>query len=290
MNKNSDNLQEVREKFIKALEEKGRAQATVLAYGKDIQQLIGYFQKEKITEIKAIKEENINGYLETLRKDNYTDKSISRKINSIKTFYRFLQANNLLEKNPAENIKHPKIYTKEPHVLSKTEYRALRDAAKSDKRIFAIIELFLQTGIRIGELSKILLEDIKENNIIIRNANGKIDRKVPLNNSAQKALQKYIKVRPNGKNSHLFITKTGRPLLVRNIRTAIDRYFKSAGIKKATVNDLRNTFIAHQLAGNTPLEYVSEIAGHKRVATTEKYLDLIPENSHSSKEPKLEEL
>jgi len=62
---------------------------------------------------------------------------------------------------------------------------------------------------------------------------------------------------------------------VRNIRTAIDRYFRLAGIKGAKVNDLRHTFIVEQLKAGTPLVYVSQLVGHKRITTTEKYLKLI---------------
>ena len=89
------------------------------------------------------------------------------------------------------------------------------------------------------------------------------------------ALKHYLEIRPKSGDDTLFVTKTGRPLLVRNIRTAIDRYFKLAGIKNAKVNDLRHTFVAHHLMSGTSLVLVSKLAGHKRLATTEKYLNLI---------------
>ena len=85
------------------------------------------------------------------------------------------------------------------------------------------------------------------------------------------------------------ITKTGRPFQVRNIRSALDRYFRLADIQGATVNDLRHTFIAHQLKAGTPLTLVSKLAGHKRLSTTEKYLEFIKEKSESDT-TKLEEL
>jgi integrase/recombinase XerC/integrase/recombinase XerD len=109
-----------------------------------------------------------------------------------------------------------------------------------------------------------------------------------LNKSSETALKRYLEIRPNTKEDTLFITKTGRPLLVRNIRTAIDRYFRLAGIKDAKVNDLRHTFVAHHLMAGTSLVLVSKLAGHKRLATTEKYLNLI--QSRLDKPVKLEEL
>ena len=280
----------IKDQFVQFLTDKGRAVATVLAYGKDVDQLVQYLVKIGRSDVKEITEEDLQAFLKKLQDDDYTQKSVSRKINSIKTLYRFLVGEGILKQNVAANIRHPHIEHKEPRVLSKMEYRALRDSSREDERISAIIELFLQTGIRIGELAQIKLEDITDSELIVRNARGKIDRKVPLNTSAVDSLKRYTEVRPESSNDRLFITKTGRPLLVRNIRTAIDRYFKEAGIKECTVNDLRNTFIAHQLANNAPLEYVSEISGHKRVSTTEKYLDLVDLGNSKSREPRLQEL
>ena len=101
-------------------------------------------------------------------------------------------------------------------------------------------------------------------------------------------MDNWLAIRPQTENPPLFVTKTGRPLLVRNIRTAIDRYFKLAGIENAKVNDLRHTFIAHHLAAGTPLTLIGKLVGHKRLSTTEKYLNLIKEKAPET--IKLEEL
>jgi len=103
-------------------------------------------------------------------------------------------------------------------------------------------------------------------------------RKVPVNKSAKKAIDEYINIRPETEDDTLYVTKNGRPLLVRNIRTTIDKAFEKAGIKNAKVNDLRNTFIAHHLANGVSLVTVSKLVGHKRLSTTEKYLGLIDNN------------
>ena len=155
------------------------------------------------------------------------------------------------------------------------EYRSLRDVCRDDPRIYAIVELLLQTGIRIGELANLELNDIDVDQITIKAYESHGQRQVPLNKAGQAALADYLKVRPATKSSHVFITKTGKPFLIRNIRTAIDRYFKLADIKNAKVNDLRHTFIAHQLEAGTPLTLISELVGHKRLSTTEKYLQVV---------------
>ena len=124
--------------------------------------------------------------------------------------------------------------------------------------------------------------------VFVQAQEGHLERDIPLNKSAKTALDKYLLIRPKTTENILFVTKTGRPLLVRNIRTAIDRYFRKAGIKEAKVNDLRHTWIAHHLVAGTSLVVVSKLAGHKRLSTTEKYLDLIKGQSPES--VKLEEL
>jgi len=239
-------------------------------------------------EVNAIEKDDIEAFLKKLTSDGYTLKSLSRKINSIKTFYRFLKNNNLVATNPASDITHPKYTVKPPRILSKMEYRALRDACRGDIRTYSIVELFLQTGIRIGELSNLKVESIKEKEMIVHALEDHPERHVPLNKAAKEALDKWLLIRPKSGNSSLFVTKTGKPLLVRNIRTTIDRFFRIAGIEEAKVNDLRHTFIAHHLASGTPLTVISRLVGHKRLSTTEKYLDLVKEKTAES--IKLEEL
>src|SRR3989338_4242049 len=273
-------IHEAHSKFINHLKKQGRSSATVLAYGKDIEQLGAFLKEVDKIHVHDISSKDLQAFMAKLSKEGYTPKSISRKTNSTKTFFRFLKINDLITDDPATLLEHPKFEMKPPRILTKTEYRALRDAARSDVRISAIIELLLQTGIRIGELAKITREDAKFSNgktgeLKVPAGERYPARTVPLNKAAEVSLKKYLEVRPKSKDNHLFITKTGRPLLVRNIRTAIDRYFRLAGIKDAKVNDLRHTFVAHHLMGGTSLVVVSKLAGHKRLATTEKYLNLI---------------
>lgn len=284
-------LHQARADFRRNLEESGRATATLLAYTKDIDQLVEFVMKQGKTTPQQITTEDINAFKSFLAEENYTAKSISRKINSIKSFFRFLQSKNQIETNPADQVSHPKYELKPPRVLSRVEYRALRDAARADVRISAIVEILLQTGIRIGELANLELEDVEleKNKIEIRPYESHQSRSIPLNQPAKEAIERYLKDRPRTAVKNLFVTKTGNKFLVRNIRSSIDRYFRLAGIENAKVNDLRHTFIAHQLMSGTPLIYVSKLAGHKRLSTTEKYLEIVKDKIDRDK-PKLEAL
>jgi site-specific recombinase XerD len=287
-------VEEAHQKFVEHLKSQSRSSATVLAYGKDIEQLKEFVSQINKYHVHEVEVKDLRSFMNKLSKEGYTPKSISRKTNSTKTFFRFLKINEFITDDPALLLEHPKFEVKPPRILTKTEYRALRDAARNDVRTSAILEILLQTGIRIGEVANLTLVDIKwgqgnkPGELYIKPQESHGERSVPLNKAAEMSLKKYLEVRPSSENPQVFITKTGRSLLVRNIRTAIDRYFRIAGIKDAKVNDLRHTFVAHHLMMGASLVVVSKLAGHKRLATTEKYLDLIKERPE---EPvKLEEL
>src|SRR3989338_2166086 len=154
-------LREARKQFIIDLESKNRSKATVIAYGKDIEQLVEYLDKVKgKTAPSEPTKEDIDGFMTSLRDKGFTNKSISRKTNSTKTFFKFLRNSNVINEDPALLVAHPKFETKPPRILTKLEYRALRDACRHDKRTSAIVELLLQTGIRIGELASLKIVDI----------------------------------------------------------------------------------------------------------------------------------
>lgn len=281
-------LKEAREKLIEFLKNQKRASATILAYGNDINQLSRFLETKGVVSANAVNSDLLEEFKVDLQKNGYIAKSISRKINSLKTFFKFLNSEGLVENDPALTINHPKYEVKPPRILSKLEYRALRDACRSDARISALVEIMLQTGIRIAEVANLNMNDVRGNEIHINAFESHGERDIPLNKAAREALDRYLEERPKAKEKKIFITKTGRPFLVRNIRSAIERFFDHADIKNATVNDLRHTWIYHHLASGTPLVVISKLAGHKRLSTTEKYLKFIGEKRGESL--KLEEL
>ncbi len=263
------------EKFLKNLESKSRSSATRIAYGSDLKQLRDHMSGKRITQATTIAPEHLQEYIDTLFTKSYTAKSISRKINSMKTFFTYLKLENLVTANPAENLAHPRYDIKPPRILSPQEYKALRDAVRLDIRIGTIIELLLQTGMRISELANLHLEDIAKNSLHIRPIENNPARDIPLTKSSGAAISNYLSLRPKVTDDHLFVTKTGRPLLIRNIRTSIDRYFRKADLKDVKVNDLRHTFIAHQLKNGVHPEVVHKHVGHKRLSSTQKYLEYL---------------
>ena len=155
-------LKTAHKQFVEHLASRRRAHATIVAYSKDIEQLVAFLTNAGRKDITTIGKEELEAFLKKLAADGYTPKSISRKINSMKTFYRFLKTSGTVTSDPASDIEHPKYEVKPPRILSKLEYRALRDACRGDIRTYAIVELFLQTGLRIGELANLAIDDVKD--------------------------------------------------------------------------------------------------------------------------------
>lgn len=266
------------QKFNEFLTQTGKAKATVIAYAKDIEQLTDFLTSRGKTELSAINSEDLEAYKGYLAQVYRSDKTVSRKVNSIKSFFRFLSEHQYITENPSRLVSQPPCVHTPPRILSRTEYRALRDACRGDIRMLAIVETLLQTGMRISELAGLKLTDLDfERNIVnIETDDTGVNRRVPLNDSAKKVLQAYLKVRPRTREKTVFLTKTCKPFLVRNIRKSLDRYFRLAGLGPGVkVNDLRHTFIVEQLRAGLPMVYVSQIVGHRRLTTTEKYLAFV---------------
>lgn len=272
-------IRDAHQEFINFLKGKKHSSATILAYGKDIDQLSSFLEELDKQHIHEINKDDIQAFLGKLSEKGYTPKSLSRKLNSTRTFYRFLKVNEYVTDDPSLLISHPHYELATPRILKPTEYRALRDAARNDARMYAIIELLLQTGIRIGELANIRISDAGKDNIFIQSHEKHEERLVPMNKSAREALARYLQIRPKVQDTHIFVTKSGKPFLVRNIRTAIERYFRIAGIDNAKVNDLRHTFVAHHLKHGVSIVLLSKILGHKRLSTTERYLNFVQDRA-----------
>ena len=155
------------DRFIKHLESQEKSSFTIVAYKKDLEQFIGFLTTQEIADIREVKKDHINGFINKLISENYTKKSASRKLNSIRTFFRYLKNDGIVEQNPSLDVSHPKYVQSAPRIFSKLEYRALRDFAKEEARTYALIEILLQTGMKIGELAGLKVEDIKDSTIHI---------------------------------------------------------------------------------------------------------------------------
>src|SRR3989338_11094626 len=176
------------DKFVSYLNSQGKSNFTIVAYKKDLEQFVGYLASKEKNDVREIKKEDVDGFINKLLQDNYTKKSASRKLNWIRTFFRYLKNEGAVDQNPSLEVSHPKYSQAPPRIFSKLEYRALRDLGKEDPRTYALIEILLQTGVKIGELANLRISDAEEGDLRVRTYGKSLERKVPLNKAAKKAV------------------------------------------------------------------------------------------------------
>lgn len=269
-----DPIKNLLPKFIESLKVKGRSPATILAYRSDLEQLVEFLIKREKVLPEQARPDDLDSFRDTLLADKYTPKSVSRKLNAVKTFFRWMVSENVMTSDPSSSVAHPKIDNTLPKFLSQLEYRALRDVVRADIRIAAIIELILQTGLRISEVANLKSAHVTDSTIKIESYATQPERNAPLNKPANDVLVQYMAIRPKSDSPFVFISKNGKALAVRNIRASIARYMQRAELPTYSVNDLRTTFIVENLKAGVDLVLLSQVTGHKRLSTTERYLEL----------------
>ncbi|PIP57480.1 hypothetical protein COX03_02880, partial [Candidatus Woesebacteria bacterium CG22_combo_CG10-13_8_21_14_all_39_10] len=240
-------------RFIESLKVKGRSPSTVIAYRADLEQLVAFLLTKNKPLLEQVISSDLESFRDTLLSQKYTPKSVSRKLNAVKTFFRWLVSEGLSTTDASTAVSHPKVESSLPKFLSQLEYRALRDVVRGDLRIAAMIELILQTGMRISEVANLKTEDVKDGTVKVEAYATQAERSIPLNKPAKDALDSYLVNRPKVESEYVFISKTGKPIAVRNIRAAVDRYMQRAEIPNYSVNDLRTTFMIENIKAGVDL-------------------------------------
>jgi site-specific recombinase XerD len=230
----------------------------------------------------------LNEYLALLDRQGLSGSSRRRKASSFKSFFGFLYQSGLIQTNIASQIIAPKKETKTPRVLNEAEHQRLQLAVANEPRDAAIIELLLQTGLRLSELANLTINDIElpdkiaqdQENIgvlYIRNGKGGKGRVLAPNYKACRAIRNWLKVRPDHKIPALFTSKFRRPITQGGFQWLVQEYFKKAGIEHAHVHSLRHSFATAHVRKGTNLRVVQEMLGHADLKTTSVYISLARE-------------
>ena len=227
----------------------------------------------------------IRSFLAFLYRKNIKKVTISRKIASLRAFFKYLLREGRVKNNPAELIQVPKIDKYLPTFLSVDEVFSLVDGKfKSDifgLRDKAMIELFYSSGVRVGELTGLNIRDIGWTSGLVKiKGKGKKERIVPMGGPAAEALKKYVdkrdelakKKRDNEGDDALFLNRFGTRMSTRSVGRLLDKYVLSNGInKKIGPHALRHTFATHLMDGGADLRVIQELLGHESLSTTQKY-------------------
>lgn len=259
-----------------------------IEYDHDLTQLVTFMERAGVTHVDALSLKHVDAYQAELDRLGFAGSTRRRKTASARSFLRFLARNGYLRQDLGAQLIPPQAETKEPRVLSEAEYKRLLDVVRYETRDATVIELLLQTGLRLTELIRLTLDDVQlptkitpdpENVglLYVRAGKGRKDRTLPLNCKACKAIRAYLRVRPDVEIRTLFVNKFRGPLGPRGVQKLVAKYLAAANIQGASVHSLRHTFGTHHVARGTSLRTVQAALGHQDLKTTSIYVALAKE-------------
>lgn len=255
---------------------------TMDAYKRDINQYLMYLDDLDIKNLSDVKSTHIRDYIRVLSDGGMAPASISRIISSIRTYYRFLSSENILDENPVLLINNPKLPKKLPDVLSEKEISLVINAIQKSSQFYqrdkAIIELLYSCGIRVTELCNLEMSNLFIDEDLIRvMGKGNKERLLPLGVRSKKYLDDYIK---HSRNSHIkksgssfvFVSRNGNQLTRAMINIILNKWTQVSGLKKSvSPHKLRHSFATHLLEGGADLRFVQALLGHSDISTTQIY-------------------
>lgn len=269
---------------------KNAAPRTRVEYGRDLRQFVDFLAGRGVAEVDQIGLRELNGFLAHLEGLGLSGSSRRRKTYTLKSFFNFLEEHRHTRENVAHRLVPPQVESREPRVLSDEEYQRLQLQVRGQHRDAAIIELMLQTGIRLGELAKLTLGDVRlptkitvdpehTGELRVRQGKGRKDRYIDLNYKVCWALKAYLETRPPVPSPALFVSKFKRAMTPRGIQKRLEKHLIAAGISEAHPHSLRHTAGTHLIAAGASPRTVQELLGHKSLATTSLYISLARKQS-----------
>jgi len=262
------------------------AERTRIEYFNDLEDLIRFLEQFGLKKVGDIELPKLERYLAELDHRGLAGTTRKRKVVSIRSFLEYLYQDQYMCTNLAKRLIPPFAEIKSPRYLTKSEYECLLDAASHDPRDYALIQLLLQTGIKLSELTRLTRNDVELPSIMpsemtdtgYLNILGNRSRKpriIPLNSVACIPLKKYLKERVAKSSTTFFINRFGMPLGLRGVEKILKKYFVKAGIMNANVQSLRHTFGIHQIAKGTEPGIIQKMMGNKDPQSTSMYVSLV---------------
>jgi tyrosine recombinase XerC len=271
-------------KFLEYLtNQKNYSVNTCRAYERDIKQFIVFIKSSKLRSFQDVGDYTFIKYLSQLKEKEYAERSIARKVASLKAFFKFLQNRRLIKANPSLLLYSPKTHERLPDFLTLEETERILDSVKvkkwQDFRDKAILELLYSTGMRLGELTALRIGDINLPDEVLKiKGKGKKERIVPIGKPSLDALLDYLEKKPKKREERVFLNKYGKPISERGVERIIKKYVKKTGLgKQITPHTFRHTFATHMLDRGADLRTVQELLGHERITTTQIYTHLTME-------------
>jgi integrase/recombinase XerC len=267
------------DKFLKYLEiERGVSPHTLRAYRKDLREFFRFANMNP----EDVELAEVRGFVADQIKSGLNKTTVSRRLASVRSFFKFLYREGYKKLNPAKLVPNPKTPKLLPRFLSvddtfslveKPEGRGLLSAR--DK---AILELLYSSGLRVSELQGLDVEDINTREGLLKvKGKGKKERIVPFGSKALDAIKSYLveRIPVKKKDKAMFLNRSGSRLTDRGVRRVVVKYARLIGISgRIGPHALRHTFASHLLQGGADLRVIQELLGHASLSTTQKYTHL----------------
>jgi integrase/recombinase XerC len=261
--------------------EKHYSEYTLQSYLHDLHHLIHFLDNEQFGDMIHVTPRIARFYTATLH-ENYSPKSIARKISSIRSFFKFLVKEDVVEENPFLDVELPKQAKKLPKFIYADEienlFQSIDTSTSLGVRNYLILEFLYGTGVRVSELCAIKLSDIDyfEDTCIIHGKGAK-DRLVPLHSRLIHEITDYVltsrkDLLKNGDSKALFLNHRGKQITPRGVRLIINKILLESGESlKISPHTLRHTFATHLLNNGADLRSVQELLGHEHISSTQIY-------------------
>jgi integrase/recombinase XerC len=273
--------------FLKYLANERNASAlTIKAYREDLFALVDWLQatRGEIPQAGSLSPQELRTFQAALQEAGYARTSISRKLASLRSFYKFAMRQGIAANNPAKPLRNPRQQRKLPHVLSNQEVGRLLNAppasGSAGLRDRAILETIYSAGLRVSELVGLRDGDLDRAEQIVRvRGKGRKERISPLGSYAVKAIDAYARKRVRhpqveslGRDAPVFVNRFGRGLTTRSIGRMLEKYIVQSDLDTRTSpHTLRHSFATHLLDRGADIRSVQELLGHKSLATTQIY-------------------
>lgn len=256
--------------------EKNYSEHTLLNYRLDLEEFFLFLGHD---DVKAVDYPVLRRFLAHLRAKDLKPRSVARKLSSLRSFFKYLQREGVIEKNPAALLQTPKLDKTLPHFMTEQDAVRLMDAPAgdtlSDRRDKAIVETLYSAGIRVSELVGMSVTDVDLiSNVIKVFGKGKKERIVPMGEKACAALTDYLAARGSEAKA-VFLNKSGGRLTARSVRNIINKHITRQSVaQKVHPHMLRHSFATHMLDHGADLRCVQELLGHVNLSTTQIYTHL----------------
>jgi integrase/recombinase XerC len=285
-NRTKRTMEKIVRGYIEYLEtERNYSAHTILSYETDLMSLVQFLRNEKIESFDQVHKESLRAFIGFLLDKGFGQRSVARKIASLRSFFKYLQRHKIVKVNPALVLITPKVGKRLPVFLDELSMRKLLlssdHSGPNKKRDLAIMELFYSTGIRLSELINLTLNDLKQREGLIKvKGKGRKERFVPVGNKALSVINEYLATRRDlllaeqriHNERSLFVTGKGRKLYPQAVGRIVRKYIGAVSeIEKKSPHVLRHTFATHLLNHGADIRAVKELLGHESLSTTQVY-------------------